>query len=510
MPPLLVWGRYLLAGSGSERTMLERGAAYIDNGIIRQVGEYSELRKRFPSAKNIGSSDVIVLPGLVNAHQHGNGLSFSQRGRKDRSLELWSVGKALPGDDDPYWDTLYACTRFLQAGVTTVVHSHPDRYPDHYEWRAERTLEAYQDAGIRVAFALSTVDKNNFVYASDQEFVNTLPVELRRKMQTAFTESASVTGERFFSTFHQLRRKFGKQSEGRIQILLAPVGPQWCSDDLLQEIERTAAEYGVGIHIHLLESRYQKEYGLRQHNGSLLTHLAKLGLVGEHVSYAHGVWLTESDAQLLSQTRTSVVNNPSSNLRLGSGIAPIRMLLAHGVNTALGTDSASINEDEDFWTEMRLGLYLHRLPGSYSGWPNEYEMFRMATSNGGSVARYSGQVGALEQGMLADLILVRVPVDRLTFQVNAESILSLLLAQTSRNDVATVIVDGRVLIDDGTLIELHPEEILRKAIAEAKASSSDKSVMVEALTEVTPYVKAYFDDWDLSDLNPVYEPNSRN
>lgn len=511
MSSLIAWGQYLVTETGDQPSILEKGAIYAKDGIIREMGPYSVLKERHPATPEIGSSDVVVLPGLVNAHHHGGGYSFSPRRRRQRhrSLELRALAKGLPAAEDPYWYTLYSCMKLMESGVTTVVHSHPDRYPEDYEWRAERTLQAYCDAGIRVAFALSTVNQNNFVYASDEEFLKRLPSDLRLQLQAAIKTRQPVSGERFFTTFRKLWERFDQNGEGRVRILLAPLGPQWCTNELLVECKRIADRCGTGIHMHLLETMYQKLYGLKQYGESALAHLAHLGLVGERVSYAHGVWLTERDAQILGETRTSIVHNPSSNLRLGSGIAPVRMLLKHGVNIAIGTDSASINEDEDLWTEMRLGWYLHRLPGIYPDWPGEGQVLRMATANGARVALFGEQVGSLVPGKRADLIQVRVPTHGGGIHAEASSILGLLLARTTRLDVATVIVDGDVLMRDGELLHLDRSRVLDALRRAKKVSVSSSAALAELSDMLVPYAEAFYREWDVGQLDPLYRPNSR-
>ena len=242
---------------------------------------------------------------------------------------------------------------------------------------------------------------------------------------------------------------------------------------------------------------------------SLLAHMANLGLVGERVSFAHGVWLTEEDAAVLAGTGTSVVHNPSSNLRLGSGIAPVRMLLQRGVSIALGTDNASINDDEDFWTEMRLARYLHRLPGRYAEWPDEAQILSMATAGGAHVALQGDETGTLEPGKRADMILVRVPTLDDSMWSDPKCVLDLLMTRTTRRDVVAVIVQGDLLFRDGEFTNLERERVLdelRRSLCNKVREKSPLSGLTNILSQ---YIEAFYENWDGSDVEPIYTPNSR-
>jgi 5-methylthioadenosine/S-adenosylhomocysteine deaminase len=184
------------------------------------------------------------------------------------------------------------------------------------------------------------------------------------------------------------------------------------------------------------------------------------------------------------------------------------MLLELGVNVAIGTDSASLNQDEDLWNEMRLGWYLHRLPGMYPGWPSSGSLLRMATVNGAKIACPGKCAATLAPGRRADFIQVRAPRLGVVEGLDASSIQDLLLARTTRRDVTAVVVNGDVLMRDGHLVHLDRKKIQEEACRAARSSSSEKRALAQLTAELVPYVEAFYQDWEARRLDPVYKPNS--
>ena len=160
--------------------------------------------------------------------------------------------------------------------------------------------------------------------------------------------------------------------------------------------------------MHLLETFYQKEYALRTFGKSAVAHLEELQFLGEDVSIAHAVWLTEADIRIVAESGTQVCHNASSNLKLQSGIAPVQPLLAQGATVALGTDSMALNDDDDLFQDMRLVTQLHRNSGIDSTVPTADQVLTMATVNGAKATGFEGEVGRLMPGYRADMVLLRL------------------------------------------------------------------------------------------------------
>ena len=160
------------------------------------------------------------------------------------------------------------------------------------------------------------------------------------------------------------------------------------------------------MHMHLVETAYQKEYARRRGGGTAVDYLQEHGLLGPRMTLGHGTWLTEGDIELAAETGTHVCHNASSNLRLRSGIAPVNRLEARGVNVGLGMDEAGINDDRDMLQEMRVALNVHREPGFDDSVPTTAQVLRMATANGAQTTPFGTDIGTLEVGKAADLVVM--------------------------------------------------------------------------------------------------------
>ena len=212
----------------------------------------------------------------------------------------------------------------------------------------------------------------------------------------------------------------------------------------------------------MLETIYQKMYATREWGKSPLAHLYYLGFLGPEVSCAHGVWLTDSDMDILAETGTAVSHNPSSNLRLKSGIAPLNRMLEKGVTVALGIDEAGINDDNDMLQEMRLAQKLHRVPGVSSPSPTSHQILNLATANGAKVTFFGDEVGTLEPGKRADMVLVSLERILEPYLAPETNMVDALVYRGRGLDVDTVIVDGEVLLRNRVFTRLDKDEIVAR------------------------------------------------
>ena len=263
---------------------------------------------------------------------------------------------------------------------------------------------AFDDLGMRVAFSVVFRSQNRLVYGDDEEFLAYVSTDLARVVRK-FLTATNLSEADYFSLFESTYLRYGSEPGGKVRVLLSPGNVQWVSDAFLQRTKEYAAKYNTGIHIHLLETFYQKEYGLRKWGKTPLAHLADLDVLGPELSCAHAVWLTKPDIELLAESGATVCHNASSNLRLKSDIAPVNAMLANGINVAKGTDSGAINDDDDLLQEMRLVAKLHRQPSIEPQGINSHAVLRMATLNAASPTFFA-HTGTLEKGSRADLVLL--------------------------------------------------------------------------------------------------------
>lgn len=504
----LVWGAELLTYDrvAGKVIILDNGALVERNGIILKVGEKEELKRIHPGAEELGSSRCMVLPGFVNAHHHGKGITNFQLGTLDEGLELWMLELRKQREVDPHLDTLFAAIKHVETGVTTVVHSHYHRDHSGYERELSESLRAYLESGLRVALCIGIKDRNTYVYETNEGFLESLPRDLKAELHKVLGE---VSQEEYFSLVEKFFENYEDSKNDRVKIMFGPVGPQWCSDELLVKIKEKAEKLQAGLHFHVLESAYQREYYWKRYGKSLIAHLNELGLLGPRVSCAHAIWMDRGDVELLAETGTSLVHNPGSNLRLKSGIMPMSGILAAGVNVGLGTDGMSLNDDDDFIQEMRLCHKLHRLPGLDSFSISGEDVFRMATVNGGRAALMENRIGTLEEGKAADVILVRKDRSSEPFMDEEVSPLDCLIYRCRASDVETVMVGGRLLMKDRRITFVDRHEViktLKKSLNEGSGcQQQDNRALIDRLK---PHVLKFYRGWESGRPNQRYIYNN--
>jgi len=485
--------------------IIKDGAIYVSGKNIVEVGRYKDLVAQYPTATIVGSPRFWVMPGFVNAHQHGRGMTSFQLGALDEPLEITRVKAAPQAKVPPYLDTLYAALRMIEAGVTTCLHYNSSRGPTQYESDVRDRMRAYAEAGIRVSFGLDIRDRNHLVYGDD-EFLATLPPALKERAQAKIIEPRTANADDYFRLAGQLAEEMKNDRAGRIQIFLVPAGPQWCTEDLLRNIHRVSDDHRLGIQIHVLETKYQRAYFHRTYGKSAVEWLDQLAFLSPQVSLAHGVWLSESDIGLVARRGAALVHNPSSNLRLKSGIAPLPLIRRAGVPLALGLDSSTLNDDMDMLQEMRLCANLQRVPGISADTVPLQDIFRMATVDGSRILGWGELSGTLEPGKRADMVLL--DGRRLTepFLSREQNPIHALLYRGRASDVDTVIVDGEILYQGKKHLRLDAKNLLKQLKASITAAAKDDAGSVEA--ELLPHAIRYYQAWDDEALAPYYRVNS--
>ena len=241
-----------------------------------------------------------------------------------------------------------------------------------------------------------------------------------------------------------------------------------------------------------------------------MAHLAELGFLGPEVSCAHGVWLTESDIDILADTGTAICSNPSSNLRLKSGVAPLNVLLEKGVTVAIGIDEAGLNDDNDILQEMRVAQKIHRVPGVASSALTSHQILDLTTVNGAKVTFFDEQIGRLEPGKRADMVLIRLDRIEEPYLDPDTNIVDALVYRGKGIDVDTVIVDGEVLLRGGRFQMLDKAEIIgRFKETLARPLSAAERRRGDLSRELLPHIQHWFEGWELDRGAPHYVYNER-
>lgn len=501
MTSSLIRGKYVIcrASSDAEVQILEDGAVFQQDGQIVAVGTYSELLSRYQPAQIMGSSESVVLPGFVNGHHH-LGITPFQLGSPDYPLEIWLTSRLVGRNVDPYLDTLYSAFEMVESGITTVQHIdmwQPSSAPFREQalQRANRILQAYQDVGMRASYSLAFRDQNRIVYAPDQEFIQLLPAHLKPEMERSLKAQA-ISLKEYLEVFETLWQLWHQEASGRIRLQLAPANLQWCSDHALLQQKEWADQYGIGMHMHLLETPYQYEYARNRSNSTAVRHLYELGLLGSHLTLGHAVWMTEEDIALIAETNTLICHNASSNLRLQSGIAPLNAFLNRKVEVAIGIDQAGINDDRDMLQEMRLVMNLHRVPGIDSSVPKAVQVFRMATEYGAKTTGFDQQIGTIEPGKAADLVLLNWQQIAYPFLDESVPVLDAVLYRGRSTAVETVIVAGEPILVDREFTKVNKQNVLEELAQSLRTPITQSEVRRrELVQELLPHIKQFYQGW---------------
>ncbi len=504
----LVRGRYVLARAEHDgtATLLDDAAVAIStDGSIIETGSFDDLRPRHPGADVIGDGSHFVLPGLVNAHHHGRGVSYMQLGQPDGALETWLNLAWGRKPMDSYLMGLYTLMQQLRSGTTAVMFNQAGPLAE-----AEGTLTAFREVGMRTAFSIGFRSQCFLVYGDDDEFLAGLPDDLSQTAR-AVVEGSRVAFEDNLNLVLDLHERYEKPDPQSVRILLSPSGYHWADEDTLRRIVDTARANNMGIHTHVLETVYQRLYANRTTGQSPVQRLADIGMVGPGVSYAHCVWVTEDDIRILAETGTSVSHNASSNLRLHSGVAPVRAMLDAGVNVGIGTDSVGLNDDDDLLQEIGLSQRLHRVPGLDNRHVTPGELLHMATLGGAKALTLDEHIGSLEPGKRADIVMLNW--DRASYPYLDSELdpLEVLVSRARGRDVRTVLIDGRVVFNNGEYPTLNVPAITMR-IQEALQGGPPPEVLTRrhAARELDPYIRAYYRDWQLPEGPQHALRNARN
>lgn len=511
MASSLIRGRYLLSAlenRGPLHTLYDT-AIYQEDGLIKDVGPYSDLRAKYSPDEEIGGPDYAIIPGLVNSHHHGRGVTTLQMGTCDDCLEMWILAGWGRRPYDHYLMTLYTAMNMLESGTTTVMYNHPQTAAATLKADVDAVLRGFLDAGMRVAFSSYLRNQNRVVYADDNDFLGRLPSELADDVRT-YLAAAHMSDDNYFSFSDEVYRQYHGQDSGKVRVLLSPANAQWNSDEFLVRTKENAARMQTGIHMHLVESPYQKDYGLRTWGKTPVEHLQDLEFLGPEVSFAHAVWLTERDIEILADTGATVCHNASSNLRLKNGIAPVNPMLSRGVNVAMGTDSTAINDDDDLFQEMRLVSKLHRQPGLSAPAISSEDVLRMATANAAAPTGFAGEIGVLQPGRRADINLIRLS-DLSEPYLDADvPPVETILGRAKPRDIAATIVDGEVITRDGQSQRVNKADVVRELREQLEQPLEAKTMAIRRMAaQLSPYVERFYLDHPPTIDNPHYLYNSR-
>src|SRR5712672_3230761 len=294
---------------------------------------------------------IVALPALVNAHDHGRAVRSSSIGAGGKPLEAWLHYLALFPSVDPYLAAVVALSRSALGGVGTVM-VHYTRAQGFTDLATEATevARAARDVGVRVGFAVSMKDRNPLVYGPSEPVLAALPADARQEIARKFVRKSASPAELIALADAVAERAAGPGFD----VQYGPNGPQWCSDALLEAVADASSRTGRRVHMHLLETRYQRAFMDQAYPDGVVRHLDAIGLLSPRLTLAHCVWARPDELALLAERGVTIAVSNSSNLHLRSGVAPLPAMLVAGCRVAMGIDGKALDEDDDGLRELRL------------------------------------------------------------------------------------------------------------------------------------------------------------
>jgi 5-methylthioadenosine/S-adenosylhomocysteine deaminase len=431
----LVDEAYVITMDPDRRELAEAYIA-VDNGKILGLGPADRASEKYEPRRKIEGSGKLIVPGLVNAHNHL--FQVLCRGLGDESdlsdwaqRAIWPVAPLL-GETASQVAAALACVEMIESGTTLVVDSH---YLHGDPGSQDGIAQGCLDSGIRAILARAAVDSND------------VPTPFRETAR----EAVEAT-ERFIRDWNGKANRLMVRAEAMNEVL--------ASEEMILQLRDVSRRAGVGFHMHVAEERsrpevLQKEVGFRT-----IEYLAELGVLGPDVVLAHCVWVSEREIALIAESQTSVVHNPVSNQFLADGVAPVPRFLEKGVRVGLGTDGAASNNSLDMFEVMKSTALLHKIHSLRADAMGASKVFEMATIGGARALGLGNITGSIEVGKRADFLLLSLDSPRM---VPCYSALSNLVYSASSSIVDTVVIEGRVVAEDGLCISLDRDEVLREA-----------------------------------------------
>lgn len=393
----------------------------IDGSVIFQVGE---IPAAWQADKIIDCTNKLAVPGFVNTHTHA-AMTLFRSYADDMMLMDWLQNKIWPAEgnlvaEDVYWGTLLAIAEMVKSGTTT--------FSDMY-FHMPQVAKAVAESGIRAVLARGMAG-------------------VAPNAEQALTES-----EDFFHQYHNA-------ADGRITVMLGPHAPYTCPPEYLKRVVSLAQRLGAEIHIHLSETIGEVDECKKKHGKSPIELMKDIGLFECGVLAAHCVHVSDNDIALMKQANVRVAHNPGSNMKLASGIAPVPAMLSAGLCIGLGTDGAASNNNLDMLEELRLVAMLHKVHALDPLLIPAKTAVEMATNRGAQALGLGKVTGRIEPGFKADITLFNMHAPHWYPRHDRTSLLAY---SAGAGDVHTVIVDGRILLDNRSLTTIDEEQVMYEA-----------------------------------------------
>lgn len=432
---------------------------------------------------------VLAMPVLVNAHDHARAVRSSSFGAGGKPLETWLHYLALLPSVDAYLASAVSLARSALggAGVVMVHYTRVQGLAD-LPTEVSDVARAARDVGVRVGFAVAMRDCNPLVYGPSEPILASLSTAAQERISRKFIRAPVPPAEQLAAVDAVAAAAAGPTFD----VQYGPQGVQWCTPELLAAIAEASQRTGRRVHMHLLETCYQRDWADSAYPEGIVRYLDRIGLLSPRLTLAHCTWARPEELELIAERGATIAVNTSSNLGLRSGIAPLAEMLRRGCRVALGLDGLALDEDDDALREMRIAHLLHAGTGFRIN-VDRSSVLRMAFANGRRSVLNNDDGGALAIGAPADILLLdwnAVDDDRLRSDLDP---LDLLFARTTARHIREVIVAGRSIVRDGRITGIDFPAMRTELMDRLRSGLQENVGLANALGELEGAISAHFE-----------------
>jgi cytosine/adenosine deaminase-related metal-dependent hydrolase len=431
---------------------------------------------------------LLAMPALVNAHDHGRAVRTSSIGADAKPLESWLHYLALFPSVDPYLAAAMTFANSALGGAGTVmVHYTRAQGLTDLPTEVAEVARAARDVGVRAGFAVSMKDRNPLVYGGSETLLAALPAEARGEIEQRFMRKPLSPRD-----YIALVDDVAAAADGPgFNVQYGPNGVQWCSDELLRAIAQASERTGRRVHMHLLETKYQRQWADTAYPAGVLRMLDDIGLLSPRLTLAHCVWATPEELELLAKRGVTIAVNTSSNLHLHSGVAPAQKMRQCGCAVAFGIDSKAFDDDDDALRELRLSYLLHSGTG-FDRPVSREEVVQSAVGNGRFAVTNVRDRGLIEAGAAADMLLLDWDaLDNDGLREDLEPV-NILFSRATARQIRELIVAGRTIIKDGRVAGVDLPAIRQEVLSQMRSGIASNAVLVAALSALDEAIARHY------------------
>lgn len=474
---LILRGGRVMSADG---TKMEAADVLIEGDRIVEVRPNLEVG---PDCEEFDATEKLIMPGLMNCHNHSHtNLGRGHTGQWPVELSnLHNMGLFRDRTvEQQYLSSALGAIELLKSGCTAVYDLF-GAFPAASPEVAEAVIRGQTDVGLRLLIAPAVSDIPSF--RTVPGLMERLPPDLcsaASAVQAAPTETVLKLTEDTIKRWHG---SFG----GRVRCAVAPTIPGQCTDEFLDGAKRIMDEYGVGLQTHLLETRVQGIYAQKRWGRTVVAEMHRRGLLGPNTVGSQAVWIDDDDIAMIADTGTVVVHNAASNLRLGSGIAPVRELLDRGADVALGTDAVLCSDNLNMFESMRFAAVLGnvRFPHDLERWLSPLEIWRMAMKGGAKALGLPNDLGEVTPGRLADLCILN---EDTTYLTPLNRPVAQFVFSENGSSVDTVIVGGEIVVRGGQCTKIDERAIRRRARDAVAKDYPGNPDLAKLADELSPHI----------------------